>query len=97
MRMPLLSLPLLAFAPLPVPALAQDQGKRPIEAIASLLQAYGITPQQYAQSVTQNPQAHQIAPQAPRDPMITMLAQQQQQIMQRREAQLHIDAGSHRV
>ena len=46
-----------------VAKIAQDQGKQPQAAIADVLRAYGVTPQQYAQSVLQNPQAHQASPQ----------------------------------
>lgn len=67
--------------------IAQSQGKSPIETVASLLRAYGITPQQYAQHVTQNPQAHQVAPQAPRDPMVAQLSQQISQMQQMLQGQ----------
>lgn len=42
-----------------VASLAQGQGKQPQEVIAEVLRAYGVSPQEYAQMVTQNPQAHQ--------------------------------------
>lgn len=52
-----------------VAAIAQDQGKQPQDVIAQVLRAYGVTPQQYAQMVTQNPQAHQAqAPQMQQAP-----------------------------
>lgn len=70
-----------------VAAIAKDQGKQPVEAIASVLRAYGLTPQQYAQHVTQNPQAHQVAQPQPRDPALQQVLQQQQQIMQRFQQQ----------
>lgn len=70
-----------------VAQIAKANGHSPQAAIASVLQAYGLTPQQYAQSVARNPQAHQIAPQAPRDPAIAHIAAQQQEIMQRMQEQ----------
>lgn len=70
-----------------IASIAQDQGKSPVEAIGSLLRAYGLTPQQYAQHVAANPDAHQVAPQAPRDPMIEQVARQQWDIMKRLETQ----------
>lgn len=70
-----------------VAQIAKANGHSPQATIASVLQAYGLTPQQYAQSVARNPQAHQIAPQAPRDPAIAHIAAQQQEIMQRMQEQ----------
>lgn len=66
--------------------IAQDQGKKPIEAVASLLRALGTTPEQYAQHVMQNPQAHQIAPaqqqqrQSAPDPVMAEIQQLKQQL-----------------
>lgn len=51
-----------------VAKIAQDQGKEPQAVIAEVLRAYGVTPQQYAQMVTQNPQAHQAPQPAPQQP-----------------------------
>lgn len=70
-----------------VAQIAKANGHSPQAAIASVLQAYGLTPQQYAQSVARNPQAHQIAPQVPRDPAIAHIAAQQQAILQRMQEQ----------
>jgi len=45
-----------------VAAIAQDQGKPPQAVIAEVLRAYGVTPQQYAKMVTENPQGHAAPP-----------------------------------
>lgn len=76
-----------------VAAIAKDQGKTPQEAITGVLRAYGVTPQQFAQAVTQNPQAFAPQPQAQRDPAIQQIAEQQRQIMarlQQQEQQHHL-------
>jgi hypothetical protein len=65
-----------------IAAIASDQGKAPGEAIASLLAAYGITPQQYAQHVTQNPQAQYAAPQQAQQPRPDPAGQQALQELQ---------------
>lgn len=70
-----------------VAQVAQANGKSPQEAVASVLRAYGMTPQQFAQAVQRNPQAFQVAPQAPRDPAIQQIAAQQQAILQRMQEQ----------
>ena len=41
-------------------AIARDQGKTAAEAVASLIRGLGSTPEQYAQHVLKNPQAHQM-------------------------------------
>ena len=57
-------------------AIARDQGKTAAEAVASLIRGLGSTPEQYAQHVLKNPQAHQMPqqqPQAqrpPNDPLV---------------------------
>lgn len=68
--------------------IAKEQGKQPVEAVASLLRALGTTPEQYAQHVIANPQAHQIAPQqqerqAATDPVMARLDQMEQRFQER--------------
>lgn len=70
-----------------IAAIAKDQGRQPQEVITGILRAYGVTPQQFAQAVIKNPQAFMPQQQAPRDPMIQQIAQQQQAIMQRFQQQ----------
>lgn len=41
-------------------SIARDQGKTAAEAVASLIRGLGSTPEQYAQHVLKNPQAHQM-------------------------------------
>lgn len=52
-----------------VSQLAQSYGHNPVQAIAAILQANGISPMQYAQHVQQNPQAHQAPAPRPQQPV----------------------------
>jgi hypothetical protein len=72
-------------------AIAKEQGKPPLEAVASLLKALGATPEQYAQHVIANPDAHKFAAPQPQrqqapDPMRQELDQLRQQIQSDKEA-----------
>ena len=67
-------------------AIARDQGKTAAEAVASLIRGLGSTPEQYAQHVLKNPQAHQMPqgqPQQQRpanDPVMQRLQQLEQHL-----------------
>lgn len=71
-----------------VAKMAQMYGHSPVATIAAVLRAYGVTPQQYAQQVSQNPQAYSAPPpqaqpeqQAPRqDPQVSQLMQEVQDL-----------------
>lgn len=65
-----------------VKGLAENMGRTPQEVITSTLKAYGITPQQFAQAVSQNPNAFAPQPTLAKDPAIQQLMQSQQQMTQ---------------
>lgn len=68
-------------------AIAKDQGKTPVETIGSLLRAYGVTPQQYAQAVMQSPDKFAASEPRQTDPVVAQVAQQVQKLTQMIEGQ----------
>ena len=67
--------------------IAKNNGMHPGQPIGAILRAFNVTPAQLAQAAAQNPQAFTPQPQAPRDPMVAQIAEQQRAILQRFEQQ----------
>lgn len=57
-----------------VAELAKSYGHSPVSTVAAVLRAYGVTPQQYAQQVMQDPQAHAVQQAQPRQPSPDQIA-----------------------
>ncbi len=75
-------------------AIAQDQGKSPIDAVASLIRGFGSTPEQFAKHVLGNPQMYQAPqgqqqPQAQQRPANDPLLQEVQALKQHIQEQEH--------